>query len=67
VTGGKLIRDLLARGCRRVRQKGSHVQIRCADCATTVPVHAGEDIGPGLLSKIRRDLAPCLGERWWVK
>ncbi len=29
---------------------------------TTVPVHAGEDIGPGLLRRIERDLEPCLGK-----
>ena len=31
---------------------------------TTVPVHAGEDIGPGLLRRIERDLEPCLGKGW---
>jgi predicted RNase H-like HicB family nuclease len=30
---------------------------------TTVPVHAGEDIGPGLVRRIERDLEPCLGKR----
>jgi hypothetical protein len=29
-----------------------------------VPVHAGEDLGKGLLSSIRRDLEPCLGKDW---
>ena len=36
----------------------------CGRCQTTVPVHAGEDIGPGLLASIVRDLEPCLGKRW---
>jgi predicted RNA binding protein YcfA (HicA-like mRNA interferase family) len=52
------------RGCREVRQKGSHLRIECANCVATVPVHAGEDIGPGLLRKIERDLEPCLGRGW---
>ena len=34
---------------------------------TTVPVHAGEDIGPGLLRRIVRDLEPCLGKGWLKK
>jgi predicted RNase H-like HicB family nuclease len=29
-----------------------------------VPVHAGEDIGPGLLRRIEHDLEPCLGKGW---
>jgi len=40
------------------------VHVRCGRCQTTVPVHAGEDIGPGLLASIQRDLEPCLGKRW---
>ena len=27
-----------------------------------MPVHAGEDLGPGLLRRIERDLKPCLGK-----
>jgi predicted RNA binding protein YcfA (HicA-like mRNA interferase family) len=34
---------------------------------TTVPVHAGEDIGPGLLRRIERHLEPCLGKGWLKK
>jgi predicted RNase H-like HicB family nuclease len=29
---------------------------------TTVPVLAGEDVGPGLLRRIERDVEPCLGK-----
>lgn len=65
MTGSNLLRLLRSLGCEAVRQRGSHVQVRCGRCATTVPVHAGEEIGRGLMSKIGRDLAPCLGERWW--
>jgi predicted RNA binding protein YcfA (HicA-like mRNA interferase family) len=43
------------------------VRIECGQCVTTVPVHAGEDIGPGLLRRIERDLEPCLGKGWLKK
>ena len=64
MTGKDLIRKLKQLGCVEVRQRGSHVRVRCGKCMTTVPVHAGEDLGPGLLSQIERDLEPCLGEKW---
>lgn len=39
------------------RQRGSHVFMRHADGrATVIPVHSGETIGPGLLSRILRDV-----------
>ena len=57
----RLLRDL---GCEEVRKKGSHVRVRCGRCHTTVPVHVGEDIGPGLLRAIEHDLEPCLGKGW---
>jgi predicted RNA binding protein YcfA (HicA-like mRNA interferase family) len=39
------------------RSKGSHVQLQHPDGRrTTVPVHHGRDIGPGLLRKILRDV-----------
>jgi predicted RNA binding protein YcfA (HicA-like mRNA interferase family) len=38
------------------KSKGSHWQLEHADGRrTTVPVHKGRDIGPGLLRKILRD------------
>jgi predicted RNA binding protein YcfA (HicA-like mRNA interferase family) len=43
-------------GFREVRIRGSHHYLRHPDGRTTVvPAHAGEAIGPGLLSKILRD------------
>lgn len=40
----------------QVRVRGSHHYLRHPDGRTTVvPAHAGETIGPGLLSKILRD------------
>ena len=38
---------LRSRGCVETRQRGSHLRVECGGCVTTVPVHAGEDIGPG--------------------
>lgn len=43
------------------------LRIECGSCATTVPVHSGEDLGPGLLRSIERDLEPCLGKGWLKK
>lgn len=64
MTGSQLLRVLRALGCTEVRRRGSHVRVRCSECYTTVPVHAGEDLGPGLLRAIERDLEPCLGKGW---
>lgn len=55
VTARKLIAALKKLGFDVVRIKGSHHFLRHADGRTTVvPVHTGEDVGPGLLSKILR-------------
>ena len=41
-----------------VRWRGSHCMLHHPDGRrTVVPVHGGETIGPGLLSKILRDTA----------
>lgn len=41
-----------------VRVRGSHHFLRHPDGrVTVVPVHAGETLGPGLLSKILKDVA----------
>ncbi len=43
-------------GFQEIRVKGSHHFLRHSDGrCTVVPVHRGEVIGPGLLSKILRD------------
>jgi predicted RNA binding protein YcfA (HicA-like mRNA interferase family) len=56
ITGTELIAALEKRGFATIRTKGSHHFLRHEDGrATVVPVHAGETIGPGLLSKILRD------------
>lgn len=49
MTARELRRILRSLGCVEVRQKGSHLLVRCGTCTTIVPVHAGDSIGPGLL------------------
>lgn len=56
VTGRDLIAALRKAGFQVARIRGSHHFLRHADGRTTVvPVHAGDTIGPGLMSKILRD------------
>lgn len=52
-------------GCVEVRQKGSHLLVRCGSCTSVVPVHQGEDIRPGTLRAIEGQLEPCLGKGWF--
>ncbi len=57
LTGKEIISLLKKAGFIVERQRGSHVFLRHHDGRTTVvPVHSGETIGPGLLSKILRDV-----------
>jgi predicted RNA binding protein YcfA (HicA-like mRNA interferase family) len=63
-TGAELLALLRHLGCEAVRQRGSHVRVKCGTCYTTVPVHSGQTLPPGTLARIRRDLEPCLGEGW---
>jgi predicted RNA binding protein YcfA (HicA-like mRNA interferase family) len=69
------IRKAIARHkcCKEVKQKGSHIVIRCectddeegtTVCITVVPDHGAKDLGAGLLRAIERDLEPCLGKGW---
>ncbi|MGD0346008.1 MAG: type II toxin-antitoxin system HicA family toxin [Terracidiphilus sp.] len=55
--GKELIRALERAGFVVERTRGSHVFLRHPDGrTTTVPVHSGETIGPGLLRAILRDV-----------
>jgi predicted RNA binding protein YcfA (HicA-like mRNA interferase family) len=55
-TGPDLVKALERAGFSVIRARGSHQFLRHPDGRTTVvPVHGGEIIGPGLLSKILRD------------
>lgn len=51
-TGADVVRTLGKVAFEVVRIKGSH---HFDGRATVVPIHAGETIGPGLMSKILRD------------
>jgi predicted RNA binding protein YcfA (HicA-like mRNA interferase family) len=54
--GREVIKALDNGGFRVIRVRGSHHLLKHADGRiTTVPVHGGEIIGPGLLSRILRD------------
>ena len=56
LTGAEVIQALQRGGFAVARVRGSHHFLRHSDGRRTmVPVHAGETIGPGLMSKILRD------------
>ena len=56
VTGKNVLKALAKAGFEVIRVKGSHHFLRHPDGRTTVvPVHSGETMGPGLLSKVLRD------------
>ena len=56
LTGVEVIAALKKAGFEVLRIKGSHHFIQHDDGrSTVVPVHAGETLGPGLMSKILRD------------
>lgn len=58
LSGRKLLRVLRRNGFCAVRQKGSHVFVESADGlrVTVIPIHAGEDLGKGILKSILNDL-----------
>lgn len=65
LTGREVLRIAERRGCARLRQRGSHVIVRCpGGCQTVIPVHAGQDIPAGTPRAIERVLEPCLGKGW---
>lgn len=47
---------LRRRGCKELRQKGSHLQVQCGSKQSTVPVHGKKDIAKGTLRSIERSL-----------
>ena len=55
-TGRNLLTALRKLGFEIIRTKGSHHYVRHEDGrATVVSVHAGETVGPGLMTKILKD------------
>ena len=56
IRADELIKALAKVGFKPVRRRGSHVILKHGDGrVTVVPVHGGEEIGRGLLSKILKD------------
>ena len=52
----KVLKILSVLGFKIVRKRGSHIVLKHPDGRiTVVPVHAAENIGPGLLLKIIKD------------
>ncbi len=63
IKGRELVRALERAGFLAERTRGSHVFLKHPDGrTTTVPIHAGETIGPGLLRAILRDVELSAGE-----
>jgi len=61
--GKEIVRILERLGFEVVRTRGSHVFVKHSDGrVTTVPVHSGETIGPGLLRSILRDIEMSLDQ-----
>lgn len=57
LSGKEIVSILKKAGFTVERQRGSHVFMKHSDGrVTVVPVHSGETIGAGLLSKILRDV-----------
>ncbi len=57
VSGAEVVVALRRAGFEVVRSRGSHRFLRHQDGrATVVPVHSGETLGPGLLTRILRDV-----------
>ena len=57
LTGEQLIQALRKEGFNIARRKSSHVMLKHPDGrGTVVPVHTGEIIGAGLMSKIQKDI-----------
>lgn len=65
MAGRDVLRLVERAGCVQLRQRGSHVMVRCpGGCQTVIPVHRGQDIPTGTLRSIERVLEPCLGKGW---
>ncbi len=61
--GKELVRALERAGFTVDRGRGSHVFLMHSDGrTTTVPIHSGETIGPGLLRAILRDVELSVDE-----
>jgi predicted RNA binding protein YcfA (HicA-like mRNA interferase family) len=64
ISGKNLLKLLLRSGFEILRIKGSHhfLMHKVINKTTTIPVHGNEDLGPGLLRQIMRDLDMSLDD-----
>ena len=66
LTGDRVVRCLRRAGFEVVRRRGSHLMLKHQDGrSTVVPVHAGETLGVGLMSKIQNDLG--VDRETWIR
>ena len=57
LTDDQVIQALRKEGFNIARRKSSHIMLKHQDArGTVVPVHSGEIIGAGLMSKIQKDI-----------
>ena len=57
LTGRQVVRVLMKAGFRKASQEGSHLKMVHADGRISViPIHKGESIRVGLMSKILKDI-----------
>lgn len=52
----QVMKKLRKAGCVELRQKGSHVQVKCGTRQSTVPSHGSKDIKKGTLKSIEKSL-----------
>ena len=59
-----MLRYLRSYGCEVIRAKGSHHRILnpSAGKRSTLPIHSGDDLSPGLFVKILKDLGIDINE-----
>ena len=70
MTARELLRIIQARGAKlgvSVWEGSRHTAVSVGTCRTAIPRHPGEDIKPGTLRAIERQLEPCLGKGWLRK
>ncbi len=66
MTAKDLLKILRKRECIVVRQRGSHITLRCGKCQGVVPLHT-KDLAIGTLKNIEKRFEPCLGRGWLKK
>jgi predicted RNA binding protein YcfA (HicA-like mRNA interferase family) len=64
ISAKKMIKILLLIGFELIRSKGSHYFFlnKTSNKTTVIPVHNNEDLGPGILKDILRDIEISIDE-----